>query len=504
MRKLREVIRLRLDAKQSGRAIARSCQLSPATVSGYLGRIADAKLTWPLPDALQSDEALERLLFPDERHPLAQRPEPDWAQVHRELKKKHVTKQLVWLEYREGHPDGYQYSQFCARYARWAKRLSVTMRQTHRAGEKMFIDFSGDGIDIVDPATGECQRAKLFVAVLGASNLTYAEPALSEDLPAWIGGHVRALEYFGGSSEIYVPDNLKSGVKRADNYDPEINPTYAELARHYGAVVMPARKRRPRDKAKVEQAVLLAERWILAVLRNRTFFSIEELRTAVGELVDRLNDRPMKKLGKSRRQLFEEIERASLRPLPPTPYEYAEWSRPRVNIDYHVEVDHHYYSVDHDLIGQRVDVRATSMTVEIFRRGLRITSHLRSYRKHTHTTKPEHMPRRHREYAEWTPERMRGWAESLGPHTAALAGAIMERRRHPEQGFRAVMGLIRLRDRYPIERIERAAARALKRGATNYQSMVSILANNLDAVEDEPHEAPLPVHQNIRGPGYYH
>jgi transposase len=504
MRKLREVIRLKLSAGQSGRAIARSCNLSPATVSGYLGRIADAKLTWPLPAELDDDASLERLLFPDEKHPVAQRPEPDWAWVHQELKKKHVTKQLVWLEYREAHSNGYQYSRFCERYAQWAAHLSVTMRQTHRAGEKMFVDFSGDGIEIVDPLTGERAVAKLFVAVLGGSNLTYVEPTLSEDLPSWIGGHVRAMEYFGGSAEIYVPDNLKAGVKRADNYDPEINPTYAELACHYGAVVMPARKRRPRDKAKVEQSVLLAERWILAVLRHHTFFSLRDLADAIEPLVERLNDRRMRKLGKSRRQVFEEIERGTLRALPTHPYVYADWARPKVNLDYHVEFDHHFYSVSHLLVGERLDVRATSMTIEILRGGHRLTTHQRSYVHNGHTTKPEHMPKRHREYAKWTPERLANWAKTVGPKTSALAEEIMRRRRHTEQGFRACLGLIRLGDRYEPERVERACARALKHGAISYQSVVSILANKLDEAEEEPTQAPLPFHENIRGPGYYH
>lgn len=503
MRKLREIIRLKLDAGQSGRAIARSCKLSPATVSGYLGRIAAAKLTWPLPAELD-DEALEGLLFPDEGRPVTQRPEPDWALVHQELKKKHVTKQLVWLEYREAHNDGYQYSRFCERYAQWAVHLSVTMRQTHRAGEKMFVDFSGDGIEIVDPLTGDRRVAKLFVAVLGASNLTYVEAALSEDLPSWIGGHVRAMTYFGGSAEIYVPDNLKSGVKRADNYDPEINPTYAELACHYGAVVMPARKRKPRDKAKVEQGVLLAERWILAVLRHQTFFSLRELDDAIEPLVERLNDRRMRKLGKSRRQLFEEIERGALRALPVLPYAYADWARPKVSLDYHVEFDHHFYSVPYLLVGERLDVRATATMIEILRGGHRVTSHLRSYIRNSHTTKPEHMPQRHREYAKWTAERLANWAQTVGPKTSALAEEIMRRRRHPEQGFRACLGLIRLGDRFDPERVERACARALKHGAISYQSVVSILANKLDEADEEPAQGPLPFHENIRGPGYYH
>jgi transposase len=504
MRKLREIIRLKLRVGLSGRAIARSCNLSPATVSGYIGRITDAKLTWPLPPELDDDEALERLLFPDERHPVAQRPEPDWAWVHQELKKKHVTKQLVWLEYREAHSDGYQYSRFCERYAEWSKHLAVTMRQTHRAGEKMFVDFSGDGIEIIDPATSVRTVAKLFVAVLGASNLTYVEPALSEDLPSWIGGHVRALGYFGGSPEIYVPDNLKSGVKRADNYDPEINPTYAELACHYGAVVIPARKRRPRDKAKVEQAVLLAERWILAVLRHRTFFSLRELADAIEPLVEQLNDRTMRKLGKSRRQIFEEIERGALRPLPTDAYVYADWACPKVNLDYHVEFDHHFYSVPYTLVGQHLDLRATAMTIEILQRGHRITSHQRSSVKNGHTTKPEHMPSHHRAYAKWTPERVADWAKTVGPKTSELAEEIMRHRRHPEQGFRACLGLIKLGERYDLERVERACARALKHGAISYQSVVSILAHKLDQVEDEPSQAALPLHANIRGPGYYH
>ncbi len=287
MRKLREVVRLKLDQKLSGRAIARSCSVSPSTVSDYVGRITLAKLTWPLPPELDDDARLEALLFPAEKAPQPSRPEPDWAWIHGELKKPNVTKLLLWQEYREEQPEGYGYSQFCEKYQRWARPLNATMRQVHRAGEKCFIDFSGDGIDVVDPATGECKKAVLFVAVLGASNLTYVEPVLHQDLPTWIGCHVRAFEYFGGVSQVWVPDNPKVGVTRADKYEPELNPTYADLARHYEAVVVPARPRRPRDKAKVEAGVLIAERWILAVLRNRSFYSLSELRTAVAELVER-------------------------------------------------------------------------------------------------------------------------------------------------------------------------------------------------------------------------
>ena len=361
MRKLREIVRLRLEQGLSGRAIAKSCGISPSTASGYLARIAVAKLSWPLPAELHDDEALERLLFAGERAPAPprSRPEPDYAWVHRELQKRGVTKLLLWQEYREIHPDGPGYSQFCEYYTRRARPLSATMRQAHRAGEKCFLDFSGDGIDVVDPLTGEIRTAKLFVAVLGASSFTYVEPVFSEDLPTWIACHIRAFDYFSGCSAIWVPDNLRAAVTKAHRYEPEINRTYLDLAGHYGAAVIPARVRKPRDKAKVEAAVLVAERWIIAVLRNRTFFSLEEVRIAVAELLEKLNDRPMRHLRRSRRELFEEMERGALKPLPDRPFEFATWERPRVEPSYHVKFDDHYYSVHYTLCGHQVDLRAT-------------------------------------------------------------------------------------------------------------------------------------------------
>lgn len=505
MRKLREIIRLRLQAGQSGRAIARSCAMSPSTVSQYLGRIALAKLSWPLAPELDDDDALERLLFPDERHPVSNRPEPDWAWVHRELQRRHVTKMLLWQEYKEAEPNGLQYSHFCERYLQWARPLTATMRQAHRVGEKTFIDFSGDGLELVDPKTGEIQKAVLFVAVLGASNLTYVEPVLHQDLPTWVGCHVRAFEFFGGVTEILVPDNPKVGVKRADRYDPELNPTYADLARHYEVAVIPARPRRPRDKAKVEAAVLIAERWILAVLRNRTFYAMEEMRAAVAELVKKLNDRPMRRLKKSRRELFEEMERGALKPLPSRPYELSEWSRPKVAPDYHVQYDDHFYSVPFGLIGQQLDVRATETTVEIFRSGRRIESYARSYEKWKYTTRKEHMPKAHRDHAEWTPERLGAWGRKIGPNTAALVEAIMASKVHPQQGFKRCLGILRLAKHYPPERLEKACARALRFRTLTYKSVAAILQNKLDLQalpEDEPQRA-LPLHENIRGSRYY-
>ncbi len=506
MRKLREIIRLRLQCGKSGRAIARAVGVSPSTIGTYLGRIALARLAWPLPVELDDDEALERRLFPDERHPVSDRPEPDWRHVHRELQRRHVTKMLLWQEYKETTPEGLQYSQFCERYLRWARPLSATMRQAHRAGEKSFIDFSGSGLGIVDPLTGECRTAVLFVAVLGASNLTYAEPVLHQDLPTWIGCHVRACEYFGGTTEIWVPDNPRVGVTKAGKYEPILNRTYEDLSAHYGAAVIPARPYKPRDKAKVEAAVLVASRWILAVLRNRVFYSLDELRAAVAELLEKLNARKMRRLGKSRRELFEEIERAALKPLPARPFEYAEWAQPRVDLSYHVEHEGHFYSVHFSLIGEQLELRATESTVEILRRGTRIESYRRSYARGQYTTRKEHMPRAHLDQVEWTPERLTSWAKKTGPRTAALVEAVMAGKAHPQQGFKACLGILRLARSYPPERIERASARALHFQTLSYRSVASILKHELDRLPLPGDEAqqPLPLHENIRGGDYYH
>lgn len=504
MRKLREIVRLHLEQGLPGRAIARSCDLSPSTVSEYLGRIKVARLKWPLPEELADDAALTQLLFPDEHKPKRNRPEPDYARIHEELKRKHVTKQLLWQEYREQHPNGYQYSQFCEHYARWSAQLSVTMRQVHRAGEKGFVDFSGDGLELVEAGTHKRAKAKLFLCVLGASSYTYVEPVLGEDLATWVGCHIRAFEYFGGVPEVLVPDNLKAGVKRADRYEPELNPTYAELARHYGCAVVPARVRKPRDKAKVEAAVLLAERWILAALRHQRFSTLQQVREAIAPLLEKLNARPMRKVGKSRRQLFEELDRPALRPLPPERYELASWKKARVNIDYHVELDEHLYSVPYQLVGKQVEVRATTACIEIFHTGRRVASHPRASGPRA-TTLPEHMPSSHRAHAEWTPSRILDWAAKVGPATAALAEELMRRRKHPEQGFRGCLGIIRLKDKHGSERLERACARALRHRAFSYSSVAAILRHKLESAEPVSEQrAALPSHENIRGPDYYH
>ena len=507
MRKLRELLRLRYEAKLSTRSIATSLGIGNGTVCDYLGRARAAKLTWPLPRELDEDAALTALLFPEDAKALAERPEPDWAHVHAELKKKGVTKQLLWQEYLEAHPGGYQYSRFCERYGRWLATSSVTLRQEHRAGEKCFVDFSGDGVQVVDAASGEVRVAKLFVAVLGASNLTYVEPVFSEDVATWVGCHVRALEYFGGVTELVVPDNLKAGVTRAHRYEPDVNPTYADLARHYGFAILPARPRKPRDKAKAEVGVLLAERWILAALRHRRFARLSEVHEAVKPLLEKLNARPMRKLGKSRCELFEQVERAALKPLPARPYQLAFWKKARVNIDYHVELEGHWYSVPYTLVGKPVEVRHTEACVEVFLGGRRVASHMRSAERGRFTTQPEHMPASHRQHAEWTPSRLIRWAEGVGPSCAKLVEELMTRRPHPQQGFRSALGVLRLADekKYGKARVEKACARALRHRAVSYKSVAAILQHRLeDADEKAADKGPLPEHQNVRGAHYYH
>lgn len=507
MRKIREVLRLRYEAGLSGRQVAVSLQIARGSVGEYLRRFDATGLGWPLPASL-SDTALERRLYPPPPAvPSDSRPLPDWSTVHRELRRPGVTLMLLWEEYQAAYPkQGFGYSWFCDRYRAWAGKLDLVMRQTHRAGETLFVDYAGQTAEVIDPATGEVRTAQLFVAVLGASNYTYAEATWTQTLPDWIGAHTRAFAFFGGVPEVVVPDNLKSGITRAHRYEPDLNPTYAELASHYGVAVIPARARRPRDKAKVEVGVQVVERLILAALRHRTFFSLAELNRAIAELLERLNRRPFKKLPGSRREAFEALDRPALRPLPATPYVYATWKKVRVHIDYHVEVDGHYYSVPYVLVKQSLEARLTATTVECFRQGQRVASHRRSALKGQHTTVPEHMPKAHRAYAEWTPQRLVRWAEQTGPATAGVVAQILAHRPHPQQGFRSCLGILRLGERYGAERLEAACRRALRLNACRYKSIESILKRGLDRQPlPEQRELALPAaHDHLRGPDYYH
>jgi transposase len=508
VRKIKEILRLKLDCGISEREILRSCRVSRSTVADYLRRAAAARLTWVEASAM-AEAQLEERLFPTEHIPsVVKRPPPDCEHIYNELRtyrKFNLTLSQLWLEYKEQHPDGYQYTQFCEHYWRWRKKLDYCMRQEHRGGEKLFIDYS-DGLSIVDQVTGELILTQLFLAVWGASNCTYAEAALSQTLPDWIGAHRRAFEYFGCSPRVLVPDNLKSGVSKACKYEPDLNPTYADMAEHYGCAVLPARPRKPRDKAKVENGVLIAKRWILAVLRHRTFFSLGELNAAIRECLEHLNNRPLKKLKRSRRELFETIDRPNALPIPAKPYEYAEWYKARVQLNYHVEVDHHYYSVPYQLLHEKLDIQLTATVVEAFHKGERVAAHARLYAKGGYTTLKEHMPPSHRYYAEWNPARFIQWAGKTGEATARLVEKILATRPYPEQGYKACLGIINLTRDYEPVRVEAAAERALKFKTCSYRSMKAILSAGLDRQPDNGGQRQLPglpPHQNIRGPEYY-
>jgi transposase len=505
MRRLRELLRLKYEAGLSHRAIAQACTVGLGTVTTYLQRAAAAGLEWPLPADLD-DAALEARVFA--RPAFAQasdRHVPDWHQLHHELKKPGVTLQLLWLEYRAQHPGGYGHTQFCERYRRWARTLKPSMRQVHRAGEKVFVDFSGTRPHLVDANTGEEMAVELFVGVLGASGLIYAEATRSQDLPSWIGAHVCMLEYFQGSPAIWVPDNLKSGVTTADRYEPEINRTYVELAQHYGAVVIPARVARPKDKPKAEVSIQIAQRWVLAVLRHQTFFTLADFNAAIRARVDAINARPMKVLGVSRRTLFEQIDRPALKPLPRTRYELAEWKPCRVNIDYHVEVDHTFYSVPYQLVHERVEARFTAATVEVFFKGRRVATHARLSGRGRFATQLDHMPRAHRAHAEWTPSRLIAWAEQTGPATGRLVAGILERRPHPEQGYRACLGLMRLGRVHGADRLEAACHRAERLRSYRYRTVEHMLINQQDRLPlaDPAPARPVLTHENLRGATYY-
>ncbi len=504
MRKVKEILRLHFELGLRVRQIARSLSVSHSTVSDLLGRAQAAGLTWPLPEGLD-EAALEARLYTAPGGRPRNPAEPDMEWIHRELRRKGVTLQLLWAEYRQAYPDGYQYSQFCERYRKWRGTLDIVMRQTHRAGEKMFVDYAGKTVPVVAPTTGEVREAQVFIAVLGASNYSYVEASWSQELGPWIEAHCRAFEFFGGVPEILVPDNLKGGVARACRYEPDINPTYQEMATHYGTAVIPARPKKPRDKAKVEVAVQIVERWILAVFRNRTFFSLDELNEAIRQELDRLNDKPFQKLEGSRRSLYQTVDRPALKPLPQERFELAEWKKARVNIDYHVAVDGNYYSVPYQLVHREVDIRLTAWVVEVIHKGRRVASHARTYGKGKFVTEPGHRPASHARHLEWTPSRLVTWAERVGPNAASLVQTILASKPHPEQGYRSCLGLMRLGSRYSPERLEAAAQRALALGGTSYHSVKSILDKGLDQEPLRPpvSASPLPGHANVRGPGYY-
>lgn len=506
MRKLKEVLRLH-SLGLSQHQIARSCCISQSTVHEYVSAAQAAGLKWPLPENWD-DRQVEQTLFPQRPASAVWRkhPEPDWTQIHQELQRHaDLTLQLVWQEGRESHPEGYGYSRFCDLYRRWLRTLDLVLRQEHRAGEKMFVDYAGATLPIYDPRSGEVQLAAIFVAVLGASSYTFAEATAGQDLRNWIGSHTRAFEYFGGVAAVVVPDNLKSAVTHPSYYEPDLNPTYRDLGEHYGAAIIPARPYRARDKAKAEVGVQVVQRWIVAALRKRKFFSLEEANQAIAELLVRLNQRPFRKREGNRASLFAQLDRPALKPLPATRYQFGEWKTTRVNLDYHIEMERHYYSVPYALVHQQVDVHLTAETLEVIHRGVRVASHVRSYEPGKATTLTDHMPKAHQKYVGRTPSRLLEDAQQIGPYSGQLVEAILAAKRHPEMGYRSCLGILRLAKTYPAERMEAAAQRALRARAYSLQSIHSILKNQLDRLPlpGDPAVPPAVDHDNIRGAEYF-
>lgn len=503
MTSIREILRLKGSLNLSGRDIARSLNISRTAVSECLRRAAAANISWPIPGDLD-DDALTALLYPVVSNSV--RPQPDCEYIHKELKKKGVTLSLLWAEYKRDNPDGYQQTSFNMMYRNWLQKSNLVMRQEHLAGHKVFSDFSGGWLPITDPDTGEVKQARLFVSALGASNFTYAEPFFSESAEAWCLGQAHAFEYFGGTPEIVVPDNPRAVVTKACRYEPDLNPDFLVLAQHFDVAVVPARVRKPKDKAIVEAAVGLATRWIIARLRNHTFFSLTEAASAVRSLVDDLNDRSFKKLKATRRSLFEEIEKSALKPLPRNKYEYVHVQYATVRSDYHIELDKCYYSVPFQLVRERVELRIAQRTIEIFFNGRRVASHAKCERANQTRRIDEHMPKSHRAYKDWTPQRVIDWGKTVGQSTALFVERLMSSKKYPELAYRSSFGVLRLAKEYGNSRLEGACQRAIAINSYSYKTVKIILQNNMDCSPLPHSETPLQlqiIHNNIRGAAYF-
>ena len=505
MRQLRQTLRLHLEAGLSLRECARMLDIGKSTIGDIVRNARAAGVDWALAQTL-SDEELEARLYRPAVPRAARHLEPDYALIHQELKRPGVTLQLLWEEYTRANVLAYKYTSFCIKYRQWADGLKRSMRQIHVGGDKLFIDYAGQTVPIIDAATGEIRRAQIFVAAMGASSYTYACATATQTAPDWVGSLIDALEFIGGVPRLIVPDQPRALVAQPDRYEPGVGRLLQEFCDHYGTAVLPARPAHPRDKPKAEAAVLLVQRWVLARLRNRRFFSLAELNAAIRELMADLNARPFKKLPGCRREAFERLDRTALRPLPPTRMPIVRFKSVGVNIDYHVELDGHYYSVPHRLVGKKLELRVSSTTLEAFFGQQRVAVHAYSAVKGGFTTLPEHMPASHRAHREWTPGKLLAWGEHIGVACADVVRWQMEHRPHPEQGYRACLGLQSLARRFGHERMEAACARAMAIRSPTYQSIKAILKSGMDRqrAKSEPAQASLPLHDNVRGPDYYH
>lgn len=501
LRKIKEILRMKWALGLSDRQVAASLKIAHSTVGEYLKRAAQAGLDWKQAQELEEAE-LKARLFPPKPPGARRRPEPDWEEIAKELKQKGVTRMLLWQEYLEEHPDGYGYSQFCERFRRWSgEREAPVMRKLKKAGEEVEVDYAGLTMPIIDPHTGEITQAEIFVGVLGASGLIYTEAHSSQSLPNWVRAHVRMFEFFGGVPRIIRPDNLKAGVTKPNFYEPDLNPTYHELSAHYGTAVIPTRVAKPRDKGLGENAVQQVERWVLAPLRKQRFFSVDELNQALRPHLAWLNDRQLTGQAQSRRELFEQIEKDALQPLPDYRFEYLEVKQAKVHIDYHVNFKKHQYSVPHQYTRKTVLIRASERLVEIYHQDKRIACHLRNDRP-GYSTEKEHMPANHRWVQEWSPERFTRWASQVGSQTERLIQTVLASRRHPEQAYRACLGILKLAKTFSPKLLEAACGLALESDVTSYKAVKRILDTKKDVLEASSPSEPI-AHEHIRGQNYY-
>jgi transposase len=507
MRKLRDILRLRLQAGLTLRQIKDSQRVSLGAVQKITSQAKALKLDWPTIEQLD-DQQLAHLFYPESDTRSSDDFQcPDWVEVHQELKGKGVTKQLLWEEYSQAYPNRcYSYSQYCSLYQDWVKKQKRSMRQTHKAGDKLFVDYAGQTLPVVNGETGEVRHAQIFVAVLGASNYTFCEATWTQGLPDWLGSHVRALEFIGGVPKLIVPDNLKSGVTKACRYDPDVNPAYQQLSAHYGVAIMPARPYKPKDKSKAEVGVQIIERWILACLRHQTFFSLAELNQCIRALLVKVNNKPFKQLQGTRQQWFESLDKPALLPLPKQAYQYTDIKTVKVNIDYHIQYDQHLYSVPHHLVGERLELHAKDQLIELYFHNQRVTSHARKYRPGT-TTVTEHMPTRHQQHHQWNAGRLMNWAKDIGDEVLVWVQTQLKQKQHEEQAYRVCLGLLNLSKNYPTNRLNNACAIANQSGLYRLKHIKSILQSNQDQLVNESQQQ-LPLlpqdHENIRGPKVFH
>ena len=503
MRQLREVLRLRLHAQLSLRQIRDSLKLSLGAIQKVISKADELSLTWDAIEKLNDQQLIQQFYSTPDTRQSSKFQLPDWIDLYQELKRKGTTKYLLWEEYCQQYPDRhYSYSQYCILYQRWLKKQRRSMRQTHKAGEKLFVDYAGQTVPIVSNVTGEIKTAQIFVAVLGASNYTFCEATWSQKLPDWINSHVRAFDFIGGVPTIVVPDNLKSAVTKACRYDPELNPSYQQLAAHYGTAIVPARPLKPKDKAKAEVGVQIIERWILARLRHHTFFSLGELNVCIKVLLKEVNNKPFKQLKGTRQQWFDSIDRPALLPLPKQSYQYTDITTVKVNIDYHVQYEDHFYSIPHHLVGETIELHAKEYIIELYFHNQRITSHARKYYSGM-TTVSEHMPVKHEKHHKWTPGRLMNWAKDIGDEVLLWVKTVINQRQHPEQAYRVCLGLLNLSRSYPAERLNKACLIANKNSLYKLKHIKDILQSNQDQLLPENKES-LPTlpqaHENIRGP----